>query len=438
MGHQRFLPLNHRYQRLKAAFDGNSESRVAPIPLTGEQVYEKVKDINVTLGKFPKEATVPSSWKKKSIFWDLPYWRDLDVRHCIDVMHLERNVCDSLIGTLLNIKGKSKDGLKSRNDLVEMGIRKKLHPVVDVKRTYLPPASYTLSKREKTIFCKCLRGIKVPHGYSSNIRKLVQMKELKLVGLKSHDCHVLMQQFLPIAIRSILTDDIRPVITQLCMFFSSCCKKEFDVDELDDLEEEAVVLLCKLEMFFPPSFFDIMIHLIVHIVREIKICGPVYLRWMYPIERYMKVLKGYVKNLYRPEASIVERYIAEEAIEYCTYYFRELKHVGVPLPRHEGRQTGRPTDVVSKHRDEIEKAHLCVLNNSIEVLPYITAHQDQLKRNFPNRKAQWLALEHKRSFIEWFRNEITNSYEAVSPVLRALAHLLNHIVTMYNSYDINN
>ena len=137
----------------------------------------------------------------------------------------------------------------------------------------------------------------MPHAYSSNIRKLVSMKDLKLVGLKSHDSHVLMQQLLPIAIRGIMPDDVRDTITRLCLFFNTICSKVFDFDELDALQSEAVLILCKLEMFFLPSFFDIMVHLIVHIVREIKYCGPVYLRWMYPVERYMKILKGYVKNL---------------------------------------------------------------------------------------------------------------------------------------------
>nr|GEU88039.1 myb-related protein 306-like [Tanacetum cinerariifolium] len=46
--------------------------------------------------------------------------------------------------------------------------------------TYLPAASYTMSKIKKTKFCQCLHGIKVPSGYSANIKKLVSMKELKL------------------------------------------------------------------------------------------------------------------------------------------------------------------------------------------------------------------------------------------------------------------
>ena len=67
-------------------------------------------------------------WKKRSIFFDLPYWSSLDVRHCIDVMHVEKNVCDSVIGTLLNIQGKTKDGINARLDLGLMGIREELTP----------------------------------------------------------------------------------------------------------------------------------------------------------------------------------------------------------------------------------------------------------------------------------------------------------------------
>jgi hypothetical protein len=42
-------------------------------------------------------------------FWELPYWKDLDVRHLIDVLHVEKNMCKSLLGTLLNMDGKPRD-----------------------------------------------------------------------------------------------------------------------------------------------------------------------------------------------------------------------------------------------------------------------------------------------------------------------------------------
>ena len=54
------------------------------------------------------------------------------------------------------------------------------------------------------MLCQCLFDVKVHDRYSSNIRVLVDMKEFKLVGLKSHDFHTLMQHLLPIAIWSIL------------------------------------------------------------------------------------------------------------------------------------------------------------------------------------------------------------------------------------------
>ncbi|KAL4591841.1 hypothetical protein LXL04_004815 [Taraxacum kok-saghyz] len=96
--------------------------------------------------------------------------------------------------------GKSKDGILVREDMVEMGIRPELAPIENPgKRTYLPAACYTMSNDEKTRFCKCLHGVKVPSGYSSNIKKLVSMSELKLFGMKSHDCHALTDHMIPIA-----------------------------------------------------------------------------------------------------------------------------------------------------------------------------------------------------------------------------------------------
>src|SRR5271157_652096 len=90
----------------------------------------------------------------------------------------------------------------------------------------------------------------------------------------------------------------------------------------------------------PPSFFDIMVHLIVHLVQEIKMCGPVFLRYMYPFERFMGILKKYVRNRHRPEGSIVEGYVAEEVIEFCTEYMTGVEPIGIPRPKHEGRLRG--------------------------------------------------------------------------------------------------
>jgi len=109
---------------------------------------------------------------------------------------------------------------------------------------YLPPTCHTMSTKEKISFCQCLPSLKVPQGYSSNIKSPVSLNDLKLVGLKSHDCHVLMQQLLAIAIQNILPDKVRVAITSLCFVFNAICSKVINPRQSDDLENEATIVLC--------------------------------------------------------------------------------------------------------------------------------------------------------------------------------------------------
>ncbi|CAM8900075.1 unnamed protein product [Rhodiola kirilowii] len=291
--------------------------------------------------------------------------------------------------------------------MLEMNIRTKLAPESRGQRTYLPPSCTTLSKSEKTSLCGCLKRVKVPYGFSSNIASLVSMKDLRLNGLKSHDCHTLMQQLLPIAIRGIMSPKVRTAIQRLCVIFSSLCAKVIDISELDGLQEQIVVTLCQLEMFFPPSFFDIMVHLTVHLVREVRILGPVHMRWMYPFERYMKVLKSYVRNRQSPEGCIVQGYIAEEAVEFCTNFLGNTSAVGVPRPRHFDRFLGKGTSghqMMPKSFDELTKAHFYVLQHIPEISPFIEDHMNMLRSTYRGKSEQWLQKEHSRSFCEWLRS----------------------------------
>ncbi len=119
MGHRRWLPLRHAFRRKKKIFNGKKELGSAPADLSEDQVHNMVKDITNEFGKKRKHSKEDKKrmWKKKSIFWRLPYWKDLEVCHCIDLMHVEKNVCDSLLGLLLNMPSKTKDGLNARLDL---------------------------------------------------------------------------------------------------------------------------------------------------------------------------------------------------------------------------------------------------------------------------------------------------------------------------------
>ncbi|XP_062103264.1 uncharacterized protein LOC133814298 [Humulus lupulus] len=360
-------------------------------------------------------------------------------------MHIEKNVCDSIVGTLLNIPGKTKDTLAGRLDLKEMGVKSELHPKVgDNKRTYLPPACFTLSKDEKRHFCETLANIKVPDGYSSNIRNLVSMKDLRLIGLKSHDCHALMQQLLPIAIRSVSQKHVRYAVTRMCFFFNAICAKTVDPSKLDKLQDEIGKTLCMFERYFPPTFFDIMIHLTVHLVQEVKLCGPVYLRWMYPFERYMKILKGYVRNRYRPEASIVESYIAEESVEFCSEYIANAETIGIPKPRQnpkgesKGISSGRLENANEK---DLELAHRNVLENTTGVQPYIDDHLSWLTQQYPSRREKWIRDEHHKTFKSWFQEkvhlDIKDPSKNVSMNLIWISEGPSHMVVKHDGYIIN-
>ena len=95
------------------------------------------------------------------------------MRHNLDVMHVEKNICDNIISTLLDLKGKSKDALKSHKDLEELRIRSDLHPKLEENGIRLPTAMHMLSKLEKQTFCKRLFDLKLPYGYGSNIGKCI-------------------------------------------------------------------------------------------------------------------------------------------------------------------------------------------------------------------------------------------------------------------------
>ncbi len=80
----------------------------------------------------------------------------------------------------------------------------------------------------------------------------------------------------------------------------------------------AAEVVCKLEKAFPPSFFDCLVHLLVHLVDEIVIAGLVHCRWMYWLERYMAILKGYVRNRAQVEGSMAIGHLVAESMFYCS------------------------------------------------------------------------------------------------------------------------
>jgi hypothetical protein len=466
MRHRRFVVKGHRYRSstMNGFFDNTDESQTDEPQKTryGQKVFEMSKGIHLEFGKKKKEEdgttkktrkrkradkedpppvrpVVP--FKKHSIFFKyLPYWKELDTPHAIDCMHLEKNVFESTIGVLLDIKGKTKDGLKSRQDLVNLGIRPEIHPTPPVNgKVDLPSASYNLTKDEKRAVCQWLRGVKVPTGFSSNIKSLVSMKDLTLTNYNSHDCHVMLTVFLPIVIKAIGPEYVQMVITRMSYFFNRITQKVIDVAELPELKQFIAETLCQLEMCFPPSFFDIMPHLMMHMVDQIQELGPVYLNQMWTYERFMSTLNRYVLNRAYPEGSMIEAYTTEEAVNCCTKYIRDGRAIGLPVHQHEGRTsgmgcTGRKVRTDIKNA-LIQQAHNSVLHQLVIMEQYVDQHLEELRAtNDGKRTEAWVQKQHKISFTWWIKDlrippENTQEWK--------LANGPASQITTWQGYDIN-
>jgi hypothetical protein len=98
---------------------------------------------------------------------------------------------------------------------------------------------------------------------------------------------------------------VRKKILDFCNFFNVISHKLISLEHCNRLQEETIFILCELEMYFPPSFFDIMVHLLIHVVEVIVDLGPVFLHYIFLFKRLNGILKRYVHNRSHPDGSIV-------------------------------------------------------------------------------------------------------------------------------------
>ncbi|KAJ8761260.1 hypothetical protein K2173_001316 [Erythroxylum novogranatense] len=384
-----------------------------------------------------------------AIFWDLPYWKTNMVRHNLDVMHIEKNMFDNLFNTIMNIEGRTKDNAKSRADLQLLYRRHELHK--DVRTGKYPKACYTVGKQQKERLCEWLKGLKFPDGYVSNMSRCVDMRKYKLFGMKSHDCHVFMQRLIPIAFRELLPSKVWEPLTELSLFFKSLTSSEINFHELQKLENKILVILRKLEGIFPPSLFDCMEHLPVHLPHEAKLVGPVQYRWM-----YLHHLKKNVKNKARVEGSICNAYLVEEASTFCRHYFEpHVRTRARQVPRNDdgggtsgadgnlsiftypGRTSGRATRRMLTE-EEIDAAHRYILLNCQEVLPFVHVYEALLHEIMPGITQDDMNNEVGQQFPRWFsryaaENPIQNKfiYGLVKGPLRTVYSYLVYFVNGY-------
>ncbi|GJZ54484.1 hypothetical protein Tco_0609369, partial [Tanacetum coccineum] len=316
--------------------------------------------------KIKRNVLVELNWTKRSIFYELEYWSFHTLKHNLDVMHIEKNVLESILNTLL-MNEKSKDTAKARQDLKSLGIRSGLWLGQNKNgKCSKPQAAYSFTPADRKKFCQFIKGVKLPDGFGSNFKH---------------------KQYFP--------PDVAKPLIELCLFFKQICSQTLMVDDMLKAQSKVIDILCNLELIYPPAFFDIMIHLVIHLPLEAIFGGPIRPRWMYPFERYMKKLKNYVRNKAKPEGSIAEGYVAEEALTFSSHYFRDVttkfnrpdRNVDCPPPTCQFQvfkslcKSIGLRSVIRIDHQELKKVIWYVLHNS----PEIDTYRAKFKIEFPNK-----------------------------------------------------
>ncbi|XP_013654353.2 uncharacterized protein LOC106359158 [Brassica napus] len=436
--HRMFLPKEHPYRRNVQAFrKGKTISDDPPPWLTGEEIrYERINNIvglkkTVECGGNGHEKPGSNiegygkdhNWVKKSIFWELPYWENLLLRHNVDFMHVEKNFFDNLINTVLNVPGKTKDNAKSRMDLPDLCRRQELHIKDDGK---MPVPIFRLSKEEKKEFLRWLKeDIKFPDGYASKFSRCIDETNSKLSGLKSHDCHVIMQRLLPFAFKELLPKNVRIAISEIALFFRDISAKVLKEEDVAILKENIAVKLCNLEKIFPPSFFDVMEHLVMHLPDEAALGGPVQYRWMYPFERYMYHLKKKVRNKAHIAGSIISQCLTEEISRASAHHFGNPEVPATVLQPGDIRFTYHDPDVPnmfyheSRVSEKMEQRHLTdddynVLQTFLMLIcpafePYERMFEEFMMDNNPNICGDDLQIAKDNHYAEWVKNYVNEA-----------------------------
>ncbi|CAH9142220.1 unnamed protein product [Cuscuta epithymum] len=452
--HRKFLPLNHSYRKDKTSFLKDKIERSAPPPrLNGGELWARVRSIPSAI-KEPNEKPsgygVEHKWTKQSIFWELPYWKNLLIRHNLDLMHTEKNVFDNIFNTVMGVKGKTKDGLMSRKDIALYCSR----PDIEVQSDSVGPINksvYTVTHTQAQCILEWITSLQFPDGYMSNLKRCVNFDESRLMHMKSHDCHVFMQRLIPIAFRDMLPPHVWGCLTEISMLFQTLCSVVLDTTAIQDLERTVPILMCNMEKIFPPAFFDHMEHLIIHLPYEAKVAGTAQYRWMYIFERFLRELKKKVKNKAHVEASICQAYITEEISTFASYYFES--HV-----RCKQRRVGRNDDgggTTSKgafsifnypgrgsgkkhHRfvvgEELRIAQTYILVNCPEVDPYLR----QFIENFQGQDESELDKLISSQFAKWFKDLVHSPVNGIGdPLLSSLAWGPKSLATTWPMYFIN-
>nr|GEV08097.1 hypothetical protein [Tanacetum cinerariifolium] len=203
VGHRRFLKKPHKWRR-SLEFNGETKNGDPPREFSQDAIMTQL-------------ARLPTH-----------------------VMHIEKNMLESILNTLL-MNDKSKDTTKARQDLKRLGIRSGLwHGQNKNEKCSKPQAAYSFAPEDRKTFCQFIKGVKFLDGFGSNFKHKVTDNDTNITGLKSHDCHIMMQCLLPYGFQQYLAPNVAKPLIELCLFFKQICSQTLMVDDMLKAQSKAI------------------------------------------------------------------------------------------------------------------------------------------------------------------------------------------------------
>jgi uncharacterized protein YbcV (DUF1398 family) len=176
----------------------------------------------------------------------------------------------------------------------------------------------------------------------------------------------------------------------------------------------------------------------MYLVDQILTLGPLYLHSMFLYERYLVVLKSYVRNHAHSEGSIMKGYTTEEVVKCWADYIKDGKRIDLPIPLHEGKLRGGmgQKSFVDRDYNSVSEAHFSVLQQLKIVVSYIKEHLSELRRDNIGRTEAWIMKENRRVFTTWLMDKEI-PIEDMTMNMKMLASRPTNCVTSWQAYDIN-
>ncbi|GJT23932.1 retrotransposon protein, putative, ty3-gypsy subclass [Tanacetum coccineum] len=164
---------------------------------------------------------------------------------------------------------KSKYTTKARQDLKNMGIQSELWLGQNKnEKCSKPQAKYPFTPENRKKFCQFIKRVKLLDGFGSNFKHKVTDNDSNITALKSHDCHIMMHCLLHYGLQQYLPSSVATPIIELCSLFKQICSRTLMEDDMVKAQSKVIDILCNLELIYPHAFFNIMIHLVIHLPLE--------------------------------------------------------------------------------------------------------------------------------------------------------------------------